>query len=492
MVGQGISHAFLTFAPLPPLVLWLVDELFVRQRWSRWWAGAVLGLCAGLEVLVSPEVLAMTALAAIGGVVVLLVGNGRLRQLDHLRRALQELLCGAGVFVVIAAYPVWLYLKGIAHLHGAPHQAISLQPFHADLTSPFLPTMYQWLSPASLQTLASSDVAGTVAELGVYLGLPLLAVLGEIVLRYRRSGVVVVAALLGAGAFVLSLGPRLFVAGSATSVPLPFKILQDLPILDGIEADRFALIVTAAASVVLAVGLDHFVTRAGSPSTSPVEGPQAPRRDRRRVAIAFVIAGVALFPLLPDVPNADADQGIVLASKYFGQHAAEAIPAGSVAIVYPNPGGPYGPAFYPQAMLWQAQSGMRFFQIGYYGAGSSPPGDPTGAFLRPGVVQELLSYALYGPSPGVTRPPHDQATFAAIRLFLTRYHVDTVVIDPAARWQVVLNYFYRALGKRPQASSGVVVWYGVRALLGERAQPAVAGPVAARRSSVKAATRLTG
>ncbi len=67
MLGHGHVHLNLLVVPLPPLFLALGDELLIRRRWSVGKTGLCIGLVAGLQYLISAEVLATCALMAVIG-----------------------------------------------------------------------------------------------------------------------------------------------------------------------------------------------------------------------------------------------------------------------------------------------------------------------------------------------------------------------------------------------------------------------------------------
>ena len=71
MIGQGWGHLFLTFVPIPPLILLVLDEIFIRQSRSARRYGLLLGVLAAAQYYISDEVLALTAIIAIVGMVVL-------------------------------------------------------------------------------------------------------------------------------------------------------------------------------------------------------------------------------------------------------------------------------------------------------------------------------------------------------------------------------------------------------------------------------------
>jgi len=73
--------------------------------------------------------------------------------------------------------------------------------------------------------------------------------------------------LLGASAFVLSLGPSLRVAGRDLGWPLPFAVLPHVPVLQHMRApSRFSILVVLALAVLLSAGWTTWLERVRRPS----------------------------------------------------------------------------------------------------------------------------------------------------------------------------------------------------------------------------------
>ena len=90
----------------------------------------------------------------------------------------------------------------------------------------------------------------------MYLGIPFVLTVGLVTVLLRRRGIVAMAGALAAISFVLSLGSALYVDGHDTHVPLPFAILANLPIVDGLLSVRFALYTGFFGAAVVAIGID--------------------------------------------------------------------------------------------------------------------------------------------------------------------------------------------------------------------------------------------
>jgi hypothetical protein len=73
MMGHAWGHVSITLAFFPPLMLILLHEMFVRQRW-RWWAtGGLAGLLLTLQYVTFIETILITAIAAVLALVIVAV-----------------------------------------------------------------------------------------------------------------------------------------------------------------------------------------------------------------------------------------------------------------------------------------------------------------------------------------------------------------------------------------------------------------------------------
>src|SRR5262249_12274082 len=67
LAGQAVRHVFLSFVPLVPLFIPLLDDWLVSRRRSPVRSGLLLGLVAALQYLISPEILLTSAMMAVAG-----------------------------------------------------------------------------------------------------------------------------------------------------------------------------------------------------------------------------------------------------------------------------------------------------------------------------------------------------------------------------------------------------------------------------------------
>jgi hypothetical protein len=454
MVGQGTGHDFLSFAPLPPLVVALLDELVVRRRHPLR-NGVLLGVVVVAQLLISPEVLVMTLLLCVVGLLVLAVRHP-VAAVERARDVGGGFLAALVTFAVLGGYPLWAYFRGPQHIAGAPHPVALLSAYHDAVLSVFVPTVFQrftihsWLARGTLLT------QGNAVEHATYIGIPLLCLLAVIAVRCRRSGPVQLFSLMALGAWTITLGSVLYLDLSPhPAFKLPYDLLYRLPIVDGALDTRYALMMYLALAVVLAIGLDR-LCREGLFTRRGREGTARSWRwtPRWRAAVCVLVAVVALLPLVPSLPYQSTSvklPPVLTASDSL-------IAKGAVVLTYPLPVGYEG--INDQALLWQAASGMDYKLIGFRGAVAGRDHKPlTNAelLLPPTQAERLLVWALYGqPSPP---PPDDAATWRAIRAFLARYDVgDVAVTRSGLHWHSVLRYYTSALGVPPATFGRAFVW----------------------------------
>jgi hypothetical protein len=439
--AQIDAHLDLLFVPLLPIIVWCAYELVVAQRRSPTRLGLLLGVLAGAQALIDPELLSeLAVLLGIGLLGLAITHPGEIR--PSLRNITTGLAVAFATFFVLAGALLWGVLFGQGHLSGPVQEARFLQDYRADLLGPVVPTSYDLFAPSPLAARADTFVGGNISENATYLGLPLLLVLGVIGYILRRRWAVRVALGLGIVSFIFSLGSRLTVDAHSTSIPLTGALTSRIPILDNFLPARFAVFVTLFGAIVLAFGIDYAL--------------DAALRARRRV-LRFTSLGLAgavsLAALLPHLPLTTAP----LPWPSSLTSTLRAIPSGSVVLTYPYPITPWS-----GAMLWQAEDAMRFKIIGGYatvrttgGVGNSSPN-----LMAPFDVQEVLLAGAEGPGSYYPQPPAvDPHREQDLCRFIQRYSVNAVVFwnvgaDPTA----VEQYFSMALGTPSVSKDGVLVW----------------------------------
>lgn len=411
MVTQGQTHLNLTFVPLPPLIVWLVYRIITGRSRNIARDGVWLGVVAAAQVYIEPELLVLVAVVLGVGVVVHLVlhRNAFAPRIVALARtgALSAL-----VFVVLAGPLLWEIVAGPGHLTGPPLPVQSLQAYRADLLSPVVPTINQFIDPKSIGVFAVTLVHANLTENVGYLGVPLILLLGLIATKYRRDRLIIGSTALAVVAFVLSLGPILKVDGHATGLPLPEAVLEHLPHFDSLVPARFGFVVTLFATIALSVGGERLVLelRRVAP-TLRASAIQVVEALLLVTAAAFVVPQI---PFETKAPSWPTDTLSVL----------RAIPNNAVVLSYPLI------TYYDTAaMSWQAASKMRFRLIGGYATvqGADDVGTACPPLSKVPFVQEFLHQAQESASCYYPPPNRRENPRLALCSFIRTYRVRALV-----------------------------------------------------------------
>ena len=458
-------YPFLIFVPLPPLIFLYLHEILVRQRWRSWLTGLGLGVLCAAQFFISTEVLAGTVVMASIATALLVVIDFHSLAVRW-RYAFNALVYAAGVGFILLAYPLWFTFAGPQHINGPPETVAYWAAFApVDLFSLFV-NGTNWGT-----TTKGSLAFGHV----VYLGWPLVVVLTAFAIAFRRRRALLFAGVMALISFVLSLGPRLWVNGHETSVPLPALVFEHLPALDGFQLGRFAIFTAMFAAGMFAIGIEELwrrLQRSRGPATVP--------RHWRVATASLVVGVVVLIVAVPLAPRKSPGSIPVSTPAFFSSSAASEIPPGSVVLAYPYPHFTLATALapIPNAMLYQAISGMRFRLLGGYGYFPSPTGQggtTSPASLEPSSVQTLFDTTFAGvATPARQKVLSGRNPAEDIRAFLRRYDVGTVIVidtpsvlrlgsivthigNPAPAIHVISS----AIGP-PVRTGGVTAWFHVK------------------------------
>jgi hypothetical protein len=422
-VAQGVDHLNLQLVALPPLVLLCLDELLVRQRRRPLVAGLLLGLVTLAQLLTTEEVLASTFLVCVVGLGVLCLQNRSRLNRTRVRHATRGLLIAAGVLSVGAAWPLTVQLLGHRPVTGP---VTDVSRFGADLLGTVVPGPHQLLGFDAIHSWG-----GGSTENGSYLGLPLLVLLGFLAVRYRRVAVVRFSTVLGLLVLLLSLGRKLALAGTTHDIPLPFAVLQHVPLLQDMSAVRLSLYVALLAALLLAVGLDRL----------HADGLLQPRRG-----LVAVLALLVAVPLLPEWPYSFERAGT---PAYFTSGEVQRIPRDAVALTYPVPRFPSS-----EPMQWQALSGYRYRSVGGYLI--TPDESGRGTFRGGKTTWERITgQAAVGRGVQLYNP----GTAMQLRLEMKRLDVKAVVVADRLGADAVIELVTMILGRPGERTGGVTVWY---------------------------------
>ena len=461
MIGQSTAHLFLIFVPLPPLLVLTVLELFVFRKGNGIKWGLALGLLAAAQFLISSEVLVITGLVALIGLIVLAATRPN-QIVPSLRFAAAGMAWAILMAGGVLAYPVYLFFAGPGHYTSAFDSSSGIL-LRADLLGPAVPTSLERLTPSAWAAAGNKlTIFGDYSENGSYLGVPLLLTLVAMVLRCRRDQWISFTVGMAVIAFVLSLGSPLSINGHSTGIPLPDAVLSHLPLVDQLIPARFSLFTAFFVAVLVALALDqiHRMRPTRGAQKSFPQGPIGWKQTHRwrHAGLLAIVAALVLVPLIPRWPNSSVPSDTPL---YFTSPSIDRITPGTVALTYP-----YAAPLHAQPMVWQAVAEMRFTLLGGYALTPNARGVPTlfPSLLHPAALQEFFineegGIPLYR-SPLIA---DDSNLVGDVRLLVRRYHVGVVLVDPTAPHSGPVNRLIaRALGRPPETSGGIEVWYDVQ------------------------------
>ena len=478
MAAHALGHPPAVMLFTAPLMLLVVDDLFVRQTRRATRGGVALGVLAAVQLLLWEELLLAEALVGAIGIVVLLAFSAVARPAEPLsavvrqrwRHAAWGLMAAFTTFVLLAGGPLAMQFFGAQTVHGAvwaPNQ------FVTDLLAFITPTPLQGMAPAFAAGL-SEHFSATIYEWSGYLGVPLLALLGYAIAslwsrgRSKAGALAAIFAVTGVFVALLSMGPLINVAGH--TLPLPVALIAlaivfwvrrrvvdrgvrraarimlwtflavwgatiFVPIVSDVIPARLMLFVFLFAGLVLAIWLDHALRKA-----------LAAGRTLAVRALPLALAGLALLPLVPRQPFPT--MPLAVPSFFTTPALVEHVPAGSIALVAPF-------AYdwrLAVPMLWQSEAGMRFRM-------------PEGFAWIPGPSYVPHRSALGDAMAGIAKSGLEPAMTPEARLAYTgdlrAWQVQTVIVGPMGNRDQMVRFFSDLLGRPPTAEGGVYLWFGL-------------------------------
>ena len=477
MAAHALGHPPAVTVFTPPLLVLLLDDLFVRQAGRAIRGGVVLGVLAVVQLLIWEELLLAEALVGVVAIMVLLAASAVVRPSEPLstviaqrwRYAARALAAAFMTFVVVASVPLAIQFFGPQTVHGAvwgPNQ------FVTDLLAFITPTPLQAIAPDFAARL-SLHFSANIYEWSGYLGIPLVALLVYAVARLWAHGKTRPATLAGIfaalGVFValLSMGAVINVASRTMPVPVALLALAivfvvrrqagDKPVRRGARIVLWTFIVAWASTIfvpfvsdviparlmvfvflfaglILAIWLDQALRKARAAG-----GSLAVR------ALPLALVGLALVPLIPRQPFPTTPLAV---PGFFTTPAlVNQVPSGSVALVAPF-------AYdwrLAVPMLWQSES-MRFRM-------------PEGFAWIPGPSyvphRSALGDALAGIAKSGTTPTMTSDARLRYADDLKAWQVQTVIVGPMAYQDRMVRFFSELLGRPPTEEGGVLVWFGL-------------------------------
>lgn len=452
-VGQNLDlHVYLTFIPLPPLIAATVVSILQRRAFS-WRLGLLLGVLFTAQYLIMPEVDAFIVILGLAAIALVAIRRPLLVRERAMPVAATALIAGF-VTLVLLAYPVWMLVAGPQHVPTPPHPPNN--PYDKN-------DLLNFLVPGSTQSISfgmrslGNRVDHLITGENSYIGIPVLLVVGYLVYRARRVPRVQLSLALLLLSALLTLGPHLVVDGRSTDIPLPFLILDHVPVFNSIVPPRMAFGVDACLAALIAFSLDN-VRRdeRASLEHSLIRWRTPALRNGSLAAGVLVVLAVTLLPQWP-YPRTHATT--------LPTQIRQAVPAGDpVALTYP-----YATYFHVEAMVWQADDDFDFRLLGGYGFHPWPKSaDPSGYLgldrplepvpMSPAGLQRFLAsqegVTLYGPPP-----PLNSSLVSVTRATLSKYKVKVVIVDRSAGGSApVAQLFQMALGSPTATGGSFALW----------------------------------
>ncbi|HEX3793698.1 MAG TPA: hypothetical protein VHV57_04285 [Acidimicrobiales bacterium] len=459
MANLPLGHVHLVLGPFLPLLALIVYKIVTGTQGGV--AGrrraALLGLLAGLllvaQYFTGSELMAITAVAAVGGLLPVLIWR---RRTWWARRG--DLLVAAGAALVVAlpllAYPIHYEVAGRRHTIGPPWPDNTVGQAAGTIVNPV-----HHLSTALLPLHLLRYFGALKGPPLGYVGWALIVFLLLSVVVWFRRPVAWGALVMGLLAWQLSVGiPR---HGDQWTL---WRVLAHVPVVADIQPYRFSDIVFFCAAILLTISvaawrstLDRFLTR-DLPHQHQHQHQHQHRlqlRFRSRlVGLAAVIPLIAAVGVLVPVATTYA---IPLAASAKNEPAwfrlqAPKLPLGTRVLTIPFP-----TSIVPDAMAWQAEDDLRFDLVGGYALTPGQDGrhdswvDPlTGA-------AHLLSNLTYGVPRPVGTPAQMRALYGAFKAWGVQVMVLPERFVNAAADAALLT---AADGRLPLIVDGAYVWVG--------------------------------
>jgi hypothetical protein len=297
-----------------PLIVAQVLRLGIDRRWLR--DGIILGLLVTYQVFINEELLVVTASAC----VIAVLAYAALRPRVARERFKSFLLAAAVTAVtagVLCAYPLWFQFNG-------PGTFTSLPLYHSWGEDPVT-----YLTFARDTLVGDPIVEKTMGhpEQNSWFGWPLTTVVvASILLLWRRSVAVRVAAIVAVVCGIMALGPKVRFNGSYPGVRGPWAFIpDDLPVLGLLTPSRITFAVIGAFALIIALAWDA-VARVRDRET---------KTGRFAAVVAMVAIAAALIPLIPKPLPAQNDPRppVFLTSGQWRQY----VPAGRTLVPVPLP-----------------------------------------------------------------------------------------------------------------------------------------------------------
>lgn len=443
VANDRLGHFFQIWMIYPPLAFLCLYDLFVTRRHRPVVLGVALGLLTAVQFFISTEMLAVSALIVVFGVVAAAVLSPRLAWFR--RRAILAGLGVAGAIVaILLAYPIWFTLYGPRHIVGSAWPGT---PSDGVAISSLVSAGPQVHQPAALTVIGGyfGNYGPNVSFVGVAL-LGFLAVSSVMWFKKRLAWVVVV---MGLSSWLLSLGN--------TKPWMPWRLFEHVPVVSQIAPATFSVTTVFAAALLLALSADGWWILAVDFNARRAASRHLPD-DHRLLKVCGVFLAVVTVATLMPIGAAYSFPFVIRREPMpiWFRDLAPRLPSQSLVLPFPLPGA--------APMGWQAVDGMHFRIVG--GFAIVPGGDgqhSAGVSPLGGSISVLESLARRG-LRSLPSPPSD--TIAQVRTSLHHWRVDVVVVPMIERGRdlsYAAGFFTAVLGRLPRVQGRAWVWNGLGA-----------------------------
>jgi len=245
-IGQLLGHLHLFGGIFLIPLLVLISLMFYQNKISKFWfllfssLFLLLMFGFGLEIFTS-----FTLFAFIVVLIVFIIDKHNRKKLTKFSK--YAILSYIITIVILIPYLYYIYL-GLPFVPKAFHSA---SVYSSDPLNYIIPTSITWLG-GKLFSPISTHFTGNFSEEGAYLGIPLIVIL--IIFINKCNNVIPKKILLWSLAivFLCSLGPYLNILGHHT-LPLPWWIVDHIPIIANLLPTRFTLYVFLIVSIIASI-----------------------------------------------------------------------------------------------------------------------------------------------------------------------------------------------------------------------------------------------
>jgi hypothetical protein len=458
--NETIAHLQVAFLPLVPLIFLCSYELIVSQR-GKWWRwGLLLGPLVAVQFFIGSEVLTMATLTVIGSLLVTVIAAAIFRREALVRRlpfAAKGLALGGLTGGALLAYPVYFALKGPAHITGSVWSHVTTN--HLNLMLFPLAQSYR-----AVTLMPDAGYLGKAGLAGGYLGPAaiLVVIAAAILVRRPLTRLCLLILVIAAWASLGNYNHNAMPGGISPLSALPslWHIVKNVPVLDQASPGNFSAILVFIVVVTTALLLDWiWAQRSGDllrwlPSQASKSALAVTLAAG--VSLALVLTWLTAWPMPLKVESVATPPPV--------QRILASLPPHAVVLFYPFPSSELD-----QALIWQANDGLRFSVAGGRGITAGTGGAAVHGLEAGTPAGDLsalsTSYIPYGHLDLPALP--DAAVRASMRETLHYWKVTNIIMSGGGRApDYARQWLTQVLGAPPKLQDGRWVWANVQTLIG--------------------------